>query len=229
MKQEAHQQLVVDIEGPSSLPPEPHSARISHWSKTFKKKKGRVLSITLVGIVLFVGLVSFNSHFHKAQRFEYTQTLPTPTGNSRKTCGSSPAQARELKCKFDIMMNGWVPLACYNEALSEEYLSKNDFHFYTDSFAQDEVPLDIVRRGEWKGLYTGWEHHIHHCSYMWKILVLAVEAKTGMFDSSSSSFDHTSHCSESMFEGGMIRAMMASSSVGNESFIEPGYLSCGQP
>jgi hypothetical protein len=64
---------------------------------------------------------------------------------------------------------------------------------------------------------------------MWKFLVLAVEAGKGMFDSSPSSFDHMAHCSELMFESGMIMVMMELSSVGNKSFIQPGFLSCGQP
>lgn len=54
---------------------------------------------------------------------------------------------------------------------------------------------------------------------MWKILVLAVEEGKGVFDSKSSSIHHTAHCSESMFEDGMVAMMMQSPSIGNESFI----------
>lgn len=227
MEQEEGDKLLLNMNLPPSTLKQP--CPTSKWSKSTKHNHRRVLYFLTVGTVLLMVLISITMYLFNNGRLQTTQKLSIPIFNSRKNCGTSPTEAQELGCKFDIMMNGWVPLACYNEALSEKYLSENDFHFYTDAYAQDEVAMEVVRRGEWEGLYTGWEHHIHHCAYMWKILVLAVEAGKGMFDSSSSSFDHTAHCSESMFEGGMITLMMESSSVGNESFIQPGFLSCGQP
>lgn len=104
----------------------------------------RVLWSLVVGTVFLTVLGSTTIHLLKNNHLQTAQTLSIPKENR----GTSAIQARELRCRFDIMMNGWVPLACYNEALSEEYLSKSNFHFYTDTYAQDEVPLEIVRIGE---------------------------------------------------------------------------------
>ena len=228
MEQENNDERLLNTDLSPSFLQQSLTTEILRLPKQPKFNHRRMLFFLLAGIIFLTVLISIAIPLFSNRYLQANQTFSVPGDHLRQNCGTSPTEARQLGCKFDVMMNGWVPVACYNEALSEEYLSKNKFHFYTDAYAQNEVPMEIVRGGEWQGLYTGWEHHILHCAYMWKILVLAVEAGKGMFDSSSSSFAHTAHCSESMFEGGMIIAMMESSSVGNESFIQPGFLSCGQ-
>ena len=225
MDEQCGEDVLLDIDIVPSLLKSSPIPESSSWSRSLRSNYRRLLySIGVLTVMLMV-FVSTAIYLFSDTHFRTNQALVT----TNTDCGTSPSKARELGCKFDIMMNGWVPLACYNEALSEKYLAQNGFHFYTDAYAQDEVSLDVVRQGEWSGLYTGWEHHFRHCGYMWKTLVLAVETGSGVYDSSSSSFDHTAHCSEMMFEDGRMMALMDSPSVGNESFIEPGYLSCWKP
>jgi len=83
-----------------------------------------------------------------------------------KHCGNSTSEARADGCRFDIMMHSWVPQECYDEQLSEEYIASNDFQLFSDAEATIEVPLDVVRLGEFDELYTGLSHHVLHCTYI---------------------------------------------------------------
>lgn len=141
---------------------------------------------------------------------------------SWKHCGNSTSEAKENGCRFDIMMHSWVPQECYNEQLSEEYIEANDFRFFSDAEATVEVPLDVVRLGELKELYTGLSHHVIHCTYIWRLLVLAA-TEGRPWDSLSSSEDHTGHCGSILLHG----LPWTEPSIGNESTLSPDFLSCG--
>ena len=70
------------------------------------------------------------------------------------------------------MMHSWVPHDCYYASLSEEYISANSFRFFSDSEATIEVPLEIVRLGDFEELYSGLDHYVLHCAYIWRLLVI---------------------------------------------------------
>ena len=138
-----------------------------------------------------------------------------------KECGTSPLEARELGCHFDIMMYAWVPEECYNKQMLEEYLATYEFHFYSDSAATQEVPLEIAQLGEFESLWTGYAQHVLHCTYIWKLLSISATTK-GPFDSMSISFEHASHCSNYLLKG----LPWKESSVGNETQLIPDFISC---
>jgi hypothetical protein len=114
------------------------------------------------------------------------------------------------------MMHSWVPHDCYHPQLSEEYILANDFRFFSDPAATIEVPLEIVRLGEFEELYSGLDHHVLHCAYIWRLLVISTNEGRRM-DSLSSDVDHTGHCTMTMLKG----LPWMTTSVGNESVISP--------
>lgn len=71
------------------------------------------------------------------------------------------------------MMHSWVPHDCYYPQLSEEYILANDFRFFSDPAATIEVPLEIVRLGEFEELYSGLDHHVLHCAYICILLMIS--------------------------------------------------------
>jgi hypothetical protein len=137
-------------------------------------------------------------------------------------CGNSTAEAKENGCLFDVMIHSWVPEACYYEALSEEYIQANNFRFFSDPEAKREVSMEFVRRGEFEELYTGLDHHVLHCAYIWRILVLSTTSGRQL-DSLSSSEDHTGHCTATLLQG----LPWTKPFFGNESVMSPDFLSCG--
>lgn len=137
-------------------------------------------------------------------------------------CGSSVAEAKAAGCVFDLMLNGWVQPECYQRDLSEEFISKGLYHFYYDHQATQEIPLDIMRKGEHKLVYTSPVHHFDHCSYMWRVQVRALQTR-GPIDTESLDYNHTVHCA-----GVLENFYVANStSFGNESTLGVGFTSCG--
>ena len=47
-------------------------------------------------------------------------------------CGHSPEEARAKGCVYDVMMQDWVPLPCYDAALTEKYLKEGNYTWYAD-------------------------------------------------------------------------------------------------
>jgi hypothetical protein len=75
-------------------------------------------------------------------------TLIRSTDIARKHCGHSVAEARQQQCRFNMMQGGWVPSECYHEELSEEYLAKGNFQWYSDKYPKEEVSLKSIRLGQ---------------------------------------------------------------------------------
>jgi hypothetical protein len=47
-------------------------------------------------------------------------------------CGQTPAQGRTNGCRYDTMIQQWVPAACYDEEHPEMYLSTYNWKRYYD-------------------------------------------------------------------------------------------------
>lgn len=154
--------------------------------------------------------------------------IRNPHGNSIegyqewRDCGKSLAEAKEAGCVFDLMLNGWVQPECYHRELSEEFISKGQYRFFSDHQAMQEVPLDIVRKGEHTLIYTGPLHHFDHCAYMWRLQVRALQTR-GPVDTESLDYKHTVHCA-----GVLEKFYLANAtSFGNESTVGVGFTACG--
>lgn len=54
-------------------------------------------------------------------------------------CGESPARAKAMGCKFDLMLQRWIPAACYDETHSELFLAKYPRKWYYDIDLKQEM------------------------------------------------------------------------------------------
>jgi hypothetical protein len=106
-------------------------------------------------------------------------------------CGSSPIEARERGCHFDIMSFIWSAPACFDAGLMDEFTSKKTWAWYRRDGS--EVPIEEVRKGELTNLFVSWEFHLTHCTFMWRKMHRAI--KNGApIDSYIGNYNHTMHC-----------------------------------
>ena len=172
------------------IPAEAESSRIS-WHKKMDRK--HVVAIFFLTTLLF-GLMAWvaSSPSHKA--------TPTSTSSSVQNCGSTPAEARNLFCRFDLMAAAWVPPECYNEELSESFLRSGNWTWYEDREATCIAPIEKIREGNYKYLLSSNDFHLQHCLYNWQRLLHALHSGKPL-DSKVINLNHTEHCSDMLYNG----------------------------
>lgn len=114
-------------------------------------------------------------------------------------CGNTAKEARARGCIFDTISFTWLVPECYDEELIAEFDKLPIvWHFYADAAGTQEVPWDVVERGE-RALFVPWAHHLWHCAFGWRKMHRAVVAGVPV-DSYIGSYPHTKHCSQMMVE-----------------------------
>ncbi|OAX80323.1 hypothetical protein ACJ72_05351 [Emergomyces africanus] len=81
-------------------------------------------------------------------------------------CGNSPAEARRLGCRFDMINFSWQPAACWDEALYAQFIARYKNIWYWETLDGEPVPVDEVLEGRHQLLSTTWEFYIVHCLYV---------------------------------------------------------------
>jgi hypothetical protein len=96
-----------------------------------------------------------------------TEPNPVDLEIQHMQCGSTPAEARALGCKFDIMSFAWTPPACYDHSFSQAFLKKNGpWVFYLDHNAT--MPLAFDTLSDYDVVWTEHSYHVVHCLYAWE-------------------------------------------------------------
>lgn len=114
-------------------------------------------------------------------------------------CGSTPAEARAAGCLFDIMAFSWLPPRCHDAELSEEFRQLRDWEYYLDRNRTMPLSREKASTGEYTELYTKYEYHLRHCTFLWKKMHRALLGGGGgklAIDSVTAKYAHTEHCSE---------------------------------
>ncbi|KAI0520847.1 hypothetical protein F5B22DRAFT_54612 [Xylaria bambusicola] len=111
-------------------------------------------------------------------------------------CGSSPAEAVARGCHFDVISFCWLPDACYDTELAEEFRANHKLEWFVDPDKQHPLSYEQIMTGEHTGLYVNWEYHVAHCTTMWKKMHRAILGDLGKsaIDGYIGSYDHTKHC-----------------------------------
>ena len=134
-----------------------------------------------------------------------TEAPPTPSPKPEvskeiKHCGSTPAEAREQGCVYDVMMQLWTPAECYDEVLTERYLKKGNWTWWEDPDAKNSMPDEVMRLGEHKVIYVAQSYHKDHCIFAWEKLVRALRTQ-GPLIQELISYDHVMHCRHNTLSG----------------------------
>ncbi|KUI54271.1 hypothetical protein VP1G_10659 [Cytospora mali] len=113
-------------------------------------------------------------------------------------CGNTPAEARAAGCIFDIMAFSWLPPRCHDAELAEEFRQLKGWEYFIDLNRTRPLSQELALTGEFAGLYTEFEYHLRHCTFLWKKMHRALLRGGGgkmAIDSVTAGYSHTEHCS----------------------------------
>lgn len=135
-----------------------------------------------------------------------TDRLNITSNTTLLTCGSTVPQAKSNNCKYDILLNNWVPAPCYSQEFVDEYVDENN---YSDAngwggFADEAMTrrLTLQQMSEGPFYWTSLRDHVTHCAVMWKkqfATMYEFEAK-GVLDTVLASYGHTDHCAQYLMD-----------------------------
>jgi len=108
-------------------------------------------------------------------------------------CGTTPAEARQRNCHFDLLSFSWQTTECFDEENTAAFLAHDGWRFYTQlNSSSQQISLDTALQGE-VSLAVDWKYHVTHCTYMWRGMHRAF-TKRGWIDDHLAGFGHTLHC-----------------------------------
>ncbi len=107
--------------------------------------------------------------------------------------GQTPHAARDLGCKFELWTYAWVPPACTDAELEQEFLEMSDWKYFLDHEGKEEVNITTVQRGELT-LFTTWGQHFWHCAFTWKRMVRAQNVSGTRLTNIDVRYGHVNHC-----------------------------------
>lgn len=138
------------------------------------------------------------SHSHKIELQTSFSSSNTNAAISLSPCGTTPSEARAAGCIFDIMAFSWLPPRCHDVELAEEFRQLKNCEYFIDRNCTRPISQELALSSEFAGLYTEFEYHLRHCTYVWKKMHWALLSGGGgkqAIDSVTAGYAHTEHCS----------------------------------
>lgn len=116
------------------------------------------------------------------------------------SCGTSVASARAAGCKYDILLNNWVPAPCYDQEFIDEYTDDSSWGGYADeAMTQKLTPAEMSEREYY---WTSLRDHVNHCAMMWRKQFWVLYEERRAFDTVIASPGHTDHCAQFLVNAG---------------------------
>ncbi|KAI0440080.1 hypothetical protein F4803DRAFT_578086 [Xylaria telfairii] len=117
-------------------------------------------------------------------------------------CGSTPEEAIERGCKFDVISFCWQAPQCYDEELSQGFDELAVWEWFLDAEKTQPLARQEVMTGTFDNLHVNWEYHLQHCTAMWLKMHRAIVGPHGKaaIDSYIGSIHHTEHCGQMLVE-----------------------------
>lgn len=133
-------------------------------------------------------------------------------------CGSNFKEARELGCVYDVMMQLWMPPACYDQVLSERFLAEGNWTWWRDPENGVTMSDEEMKKGEHTVAYMLQDYHKMHCIFAMEKLVRALRNQWPLIPELIS-LDHIVHCKHKTLHrtDGEVRGVRAPT----------GFTSCG--
>jgi hypothetical protein len=131
--------------------------------------------------------------------FSKWQTSDQPRNLDWTPCGNTSTEARANHCHFDLILNAWVPEACYITEPADEY-DISEWNWFLDRELTQPTNATWFKTGNWLEMFTAGNHHIQHCIYSWRQLSIAVERRLPLLDSKVANFHHSTHCAKRVRE-----------------------------
>lgn len=111
------------------------------------------------------------------------------------TCGSSVEEAQALNCTWDLLASSWLPPACIDQELTDEFREQGPWRFFehknrTGELFEPELPYRV---GPGMEYYSTLRWHKVHCGYQWRKMHRAM-MKGMKIEGHLNSYAHTEHC-----------------------------------
>lgn len=111
-------------------------------------------------------------------------------------CGTTPEEAQERGCFWDIMSFGWVHPDCYDKTESDKWIAQYgpwEWHMGTEGTSEVGRPLSEEELPYTPVVMTTQGYHIQHCLYVLKMIHVA-GMKNGTVTNEGIALSHTDHC-----------------------------------
>ncbi|KAF2008380.1 hypothetical protein BU24DRAFT_415924 [Aaosphaeria arxii CBS 175.79] len=152
--------------------------------------------VFIVGVIIGVTL-PLPLHLWGAPASHQSMSMPDGTF---ATCGSTPEEALEKGCVFDLMNYAWTPPECYSAQLLDDSLalySKPWRWYSSQSRTPDtEVPQDPHILSKMDTVFGEHAYHVAHCLYMWRTLQWTLFGNLTQLQHHYATFEHQGHCIE---------------------------------
>jgi hypothetical protein len=122
-----------------------------------------------------------------------TQSSPTDGLDQIQHCGSNWEEATALGCVYDVMMQLWMPPACYDTVLTERFLKEGNWTWWADPEASRIMSDEEMREGKHTVAFMLQSYHKHHCVFAMEKLVRALRNDWPLIPELVS-YDHIVHC-----------------------------------
>lgn len=116
------------------------------------------------------------------------------------TCGSDVATARASGCRYDVLLNNWVPGPCYDQEFVDEYLDDDSWAGYADEALTVRLTEREMSEREW--YWTSLRDHVNHCAMMWRKQFWVLFEERRALDTVIANPGHTDHCAQYLTDAG---------------------------
>lgn len=115
-------------------------------------------------------------------------------------CGSTPDEAKDLGCHFDLFSYSWYPAPCYNGELHETFLAQHRDDLEWQHMDYSPLATDDVLTGQHWSLHpTSGQFFDLQCTYEWLRLIRAL-AEERPLDRKLSDLKHSHQCSTRLLD-----------------------------
>ena len=154
------------------------------------------LVTSLLWLLVLLLVIPAPSSHHSAANDDQRHNI---TSHARLiSCGNSTEEARAQGCKYDILMNNWIPAPCFDQEWLDEYLEDNSWGAYADKGMTRRLTVDEM--SETDSYYTSVRDHVNHCSTMWKKQFWTLYEERSAIDEVIASPGHTEHCAQYLMD-----------------------------
>jgi hypothetical protein len=131
------------------------------------RSSDKVKMVSMLGVVVAVlVLVSLGLRFIIAES--------SPHSGFLTHCGSTPGEALSNNCKFDILSFSWMPPACHDAELCDNFRMVREWEWFLDENMTQAVEQSEVDKGTYEKVYTSREYEEMQCVFSWRKMHRAV-------------------------------------------------------
>ena len=159
------------------------------WSSQIRSLLAGTVVVMLTAVCI-VAIVWWPSRLISVHEYN-----PNTDDNILHNCGGTVAEAQKLGCKWDLLAASWLPPACIDEELTNDFRDEGPWQYFADKDGREELfePELQYRVGPNDRYYTTLKYHRVHCNYQWRKMHRALQRGTRI-ESGLAKYHHTQHC-----------------------------------